>query len=97
MYDPDGLAARPLRNTAERRTGMGEPDQEKVATVLNEVRKFLQADGGDLELVGIEDGIVKVKLMGACAGCPGARMTLEMGVQKRLQEEIPEVKGVEAV
>jgi len=76
---------------------MGEVDQQKVATVLDEVRKFLQADGGDLELVAVEDGIVKVRLKGACAGCPGARMTLEMGVQKRLQEQIPEVKGVEAV
>lgn len=76
---------------------MAEPDREQVSQVLEELRRFLQADGGDIELVDIVDGVVKVRLRGACSGCPGARMTLEMGVQKRLQEKIPEVKGVEAV
>ncbi|MHC4870292.1 MAG: NifU family protein [Planctomycetota bacterium] len=73
-------------------------DKEKVEKVMEEIRPMLQADGGDIELVEIrEDNIIKVKLKGACAGCPGARMTLQMGVEKRLKDEIPEVAGVEAV
>ena len=76
---------------------MPEIDRARVEEVLEDIRKYLQADGGDLELVDVVDGVVKVRLRGACAGCPGARMTLEMGVQKRLQEVIPEVVGVEAV
>jgi Fe-S cluster biogenesis protein NfuA len=76
---------------------VAEPDRTKVEAALSEIRQFLQADGGDLELVGIENGVVKVRLQGACACCPGARMTLEMGVQRRLQEQVPEVVGVEAV
>jgi len=76
---------------------VAEVDRTRVEEVLNDLRKYLQADGGDIELVDVENGIVKVRLLGACAGCPGARMTLEMGVQKRLQEAIPEVVGVEAV
>ena len=76
---------------------MAEPDRTRVEAALSEIRKFLQADGGDLELVDIKDGVVKVRLQGACACCPGARMTLEMGVQRRLQQEVPEVVGVEAV
>ena len=80
-----------------RRRKMPEIDRARVEEVLEDIRKYLQADGGDLELVDVVDGVVKVRLRGACAGCPGARMTLEMGVQKRLQEVIPEVVGVEAV
>ena len=71
--------------------------KEAVKAVLEELRPNLQADGGDIEFVGIEEGVVKVKLKGACAGCPGAQMTLQFGVQKYLQERIPEVAGVEAV
>jgi Fe-S cluster biogenesis protein NfuA len=72
--------------------------KEKVEQVLNEVRPGLQADGGDVELVDVtEDGIVKVKLTGACAGCPMSTMTLKMAIEKRLKEQIPEVKAVEQV
>ena len=71
--------------------------KEKVEEVLNEIRGMLQADGGDVELVDIEDGVVKVRLKGACAGCPGAQMTLKMGIEKRLKEKVPEVVSVEAV
>ncbi len=71
--------------------------KEKVEEVLNEIRGMLQADGGDVELVEIEDGVVKVRLKGACAGCPGAQMTLKMGIEKRLKEKVPEVVSVEAV
>jgi len=71
--------------------------EEQVKALIDEIRPNLQADGGDIEFVSIEDGVVKVKLQGACAGCPGAQMTLQFGVQKYLQERIPEVAGVEAV
>ncbi len=69
--------------------------KEKVKALLNDVRPNLQADGGDVELIDIsEDGIVKVKLLGACSGCPMAQMTLKMGIEKYLKEKIPEVKEV---
>ena len=71
--------------------------QEKVEAVVNEIRPLLQADGGDIELVGIEGGVVKVRLRGACAGCPGAQMTLKMAVERRLKEKVPEVERVESV
>jgi Fe-S cluster biogenesis protein NfuA len=71
--------------------------KEKVQEVLDRIRPALQADGGNIELVDIVDGVVKVKLLGACHGCMGAQMTLKMGVEKVLKEAIPEVKCVEAV
>ncbi|MBN1165191.1 MAG: NifU family protein [Candidatus Krumholzibacteriota bacterium] len=71
--------------------------REKVEKVLEEIRPNLQADGGDLELVAVEDGVVKVKLKGACAGCPMSQMTLTFGIEKVLKERIPEVTRVEAV
>ncbi len=72
--------------------------KEKVEKVLDEVRPGLQADGGDVELVDVtEDGIVKVKLTGACAGCPMSTLTLKMAIEKKLKEKIPEVKAVEQV
>ena len=71
--------------------------REKVEAIINEIRPMLQADGGDIELVDVEDGVVKVRMHGACAGCPGAHMTLKMAVERRLKQQIPEVKGVELV
>ena len=71
--------------------------KEKVEKVLEKIRPMLQADGGDIELVAVEDKRVKVRLRGACAGCPGAQMTLRMGVEKAIKEEIPEIEGVDAV
>lgn len=72
--------------------------KEKVEKVIEGIRGYLQADGGDIEFVGItENNIVQVRLKGACSGCPGAAMTLKMGVEKVLKENIPEIKGVEAV
>ena len=71
--------------------------KEKVQKALEVVRPALQADGGDIELVDVVDGIVKVRLIGACAGCPGAQMTLQMGVERILKEHVPEVKAVEPV
>ena len=71
--------------------------KEKVEKALDKIRPALQADGGNIELVDVVDGVVKVRLKGACAGCPGAQMTLKMGVERALKEEIPEVVAVEAV
>jgi Fe-S cluster biogenesis protein NfuA len=70
--------------------------REKVEQALGEVRPALQADGGDVELVDVTpDGIVKVKLTGACHGCPMAEMTLRQGIETHLKERVPEVKAVE--
>jgi len=72
--------------------------KEKVEEALNSIRVYLQADGGDVELVEVEDdGTVKVRLTGACKGCPMSQMTLQMGVERTLKEKIPEVKKVVAV
>lgn len=71
--------------------------REEVEKAINEIRPLLQADGGDVELVDIEDGVVKVRLKGACDGCPGAIYTLKNGIEQRLKTLIPEVKSVEAV
>jgi Fe-S cluster biogenesis protein NfuA len=65
--------------------------------ITKEIAPNLQADGGDIELVGVEDGVVKVKLTGSCAGCPMSRMTLQWGVEKVLKEKVPGVVRVEAV
>jgi len=71
--------------------------KERVEKVIDKIRPVLQADGGNIELVDVVDGIVKVRLKGACAGCAGAQMTLKMGVERALKEEIPEVVSVESV
>ena len=69
----------------------------KVEAALEKVRPALQADGGDVELVDVTDGVVKLKLKGACSGCPMSTMTLKMGIGRVLKEQIPEVKEVVAV
>jgi Fe-S cluster biogenesis protein NfuA len=71
--------------------------REKVEEVLNQIRPSLQADGGDVELVDVVDGVVKLKLKGACAGCPMSQMTLAFGIERVLKEKVPEVKKVESV
>ncbi|MBC7360773.1 MAG: NifU family protein [Candidatus Aminicenantes bacterium] len=71
--------------------------KEKVEEVLNRIRPALQADGGDVELVDVVDGVVSVRLKGACGGCPMSQMTLKMGIERLLKKEIPEVKSVVAV
>ncbi len=71
--------------------------KEKVEKVLDKVRPNLMADGGNVELVDVEDGVVKVKLKGACEGCPMSQMTLKMGIERILKKEIPEVKEVVSV
>ena len=72
--------------------------EEKINNALDQIRPFLQRDGGDIEFVELTaDNIVKVRLQGHCAGCPGARMTLKGIVEKVLKESYPEIAGVEAV
>jgi len=72
--------------------------KEQVEAALEKVRPVLQRDGGDVELVEVtEDGIVKVRLQGACQGCPMAQMTLQMGIERAVKELVPDVKAVQAV
>lgn len=69
---------------------------KKVQAVIDTIRPVLQADGGDIELVKVDEqtGMVSVRLQGACKGCPGAAMTLKMGVERHLKQQVPEVQGV---
>jgi len=71
----------------------------RVQSVIDQIRPLLQADGGDIELVNTDEntGVVSVRLQGACKGCPGAAMTLKMGVERHLKERVPEVSEVVAV
>ena len=71
--------------------------REKVEAALKEIRPSLQADGGDVELVDVENGIVKVRLTGACGGCPMSQMTLKQGIERYIKEAIPEISSLEAV
>ena len=71
--------------------------KEKVQQALDKIRPSLQADGGDVELVDVEHGVVKVRLTGACGGCPMSQMTLKMGIERILKKEIPEVQEVVAI
>ena len=72
--------------------------RDKVAKVLNLIRPAVQSDGGDLELVDITpEGIVQIRLHGACVGCPSSTMTLQVGIERNLRTHVPEVRGVEAV
>jgi Fe-S cluster biogenesis protein NfuA len=73
------------------------PMKEKVEKALNDVRPHLQADGGDVELVDVENNIVKVRLKGACAGCPMSQMTLKQGIERHIKKLIPEIISVESV
>ncbi len=71
--------------------------KEDVERVLGEIRPFLKADGGDVELVSVDDGVVKVRLQGACAGCHMSIMTLKNGIERALKREIPSIKEVVSV
>jgi len=71
--------------------------KEKVEKALNDIRPSLQADGGNVELVDVENDVVKVRLTGACAGCPMSQMTLKHGVEQLVKRSVPEVSRVEAV
>lgn len=71
--------------------------EEKVKEAIEKIRPFLQRDGGDIEFISVEDGVVKVRLTGACAGCPMSQMTLKGAVEQALKKEVPEVERVENV
>ena len=72
--------------------------KEKIIKAIEKIRPMLQADGGDIEFIDVsKDGVVKVKLKGACGGCPMAQVTLQQGVEKVLKKEVPEVKKVISV
>ncbi len=72
--------------------------REQVEKALDKIRGMLMADGGNVELVDVsQDGVVKVKLTGACGGCPMSQMTLKMGIEKVLKQEIPQIKEVISV
>lgn len=71
--------------------------KEKVEKALESIRPHLQADGGDIELISVENGVVKVRLQGACSGCPMSQMTMAHGVETAIKKAVPEVKKVIAV
>lgn len=71
--------------------------ENKIKEAIEKVRPFLQRDGGDVEFVSYEDGVVSVKLQGACRGCPGAQMTIKSVIEKILKEQFPEIKQVVGV
>lgn len=76
---------------------MSETTEKKVQKALAEIRPRIQADGGDIELVAVEKGIVKVRLQGACSGCPMAALTLKQGVERFIKQKVPEIQSVDAV
>lgn len=71
--------------------------EERVQGILDKLRPYIQRDGGDVELVEVEEGIVRVRLLGACGSCPSSTITLKAGIERALMEEIPEVREVEQV
>jgi Fe-S cluster biogenesis protein NfuA len=76
---------------------MNETVEKKVQKALDEIRMNIQADGGDIELVAVEKGVVKVRLQGHCVGCPMSALTLKQGVEAHLKMRVPEIVKVEAV
>lgn len=71
--------------------------KESVQTAIDKIRPMLQRDGGDVELVSVEEGVVKVRLQGACKGCPMSQMTLKNGIEKFIKQEVPEIDRVESI
>lgn len=90
------MIGRPIKNTVLVDT-MGETVGERVKRALEELRPQLQADGGDIELLEVVDGVVKVRMKGACVGCPMSTMTLKRGVEQHLKSKIPEIIEVVSV
>lgn len=70
---------------------------QRVDSALDQIRPAIRMDGGDVELVDVEGGIAKVRMVGACGGCPMSTMTLKMGIERAIRQQVPEVKAVEAV
>ena len=71
--------------------------RERVEKVIERIRPAVQQDGGDIELVSVEDGLVKLRLVGSCAGCPSSMMTLKAGIERAIRAEVPEITGVENI
>ena len=71
--------------------------RERVEQVLDNIRPYIQGDGGDIELLDVADGVVQIRLAGACVGCMHSMMTLQAGVERMLKEAVPEIKAVEAM
>jgi Fe-S cluster biogenesis protein NfuA len=76
---------------------MSESVEKRVKAALAEIKPQIQADGGDIDLVAIEDNIVKVRLRGSCVGCPMSALTLKAGVERVIKQRVPEIKSVESV
>jgi len=76
---------------------MSESVQKRVQAALAEIRPQIQADGGDIDLVAVENNTVKVRLRGACVGCPMSALTLKQGVERIIKQKVPEIQSVEAV
>jgi len=95
---PTSIPHAPSGTTAGTPGTIGPSVHDKVARVLSLIRPAVQADGGDIELVNITpEGIVQIRLHGACVGCPSSSMTLKVGIERNLKNHIPEIRGVEAV
>ena len=71
--------------------------KDRVEKVINRIRPAVQMDGGDIELIDVIDGVVKLRLVGSCVGCPSSMMTLKMGIERAIRAEVPEIVSVEAV
>ena len=71
--------------------------KEQVEQVINRIRPAVQMDGGDIELVDVVDGVVRLKLVGSCSGCPSSMMTLQQGIERAIRAEVPDIKSVEAI
>ena len=71
--------------------------KERVERVINRIRPAVQQDGGDIELVDVVDGLVRLRLVGSCSGNPSSMMTLQQGIERAIRAEVPEIKGVEAI
>ena len=76
---------------------MSKTVEQKVQEALAEIKPQIQADGGDIDLVSVENGTVKVRLRGACVGCPMSALTLKQGVERIIKQKVPEIRNVEAV
>ena len=71
--------------------------KDRVQKVIDRIRPAVQMDGGDIELVDVADGLVRLRLVGSCQGCPSSMMTLKMGIERAIRAEVPEITGVEAI
>jgi Fe-S cluster biogenesis protein NfuA len=85
------------KDLGRKESGKNDPLYGKVKEALESVRPHLQADGGDVELVGVKDGVAQVRMKGMCFGCPMAQMTLSSGIETAIREKVPEIRKVEQV